>query len=171
MKRSFLASSLILMTLFQLSVAQDTTNTSLTEVGQIVPQFTVTTLDGQEINTQNLKGKVLLINFFATWCGPCMAEMPHLEKEIWQKFKDKDFIVVAVGREHSKEELMKFKQKKELSFFMAPDPNREIYQKFATMYIPRNYLVNREGRIVYQSRGYTKEEFKTLVNKIEEVLR
>ncbi len=164
-------SVIILLTVVQLSVAQDTTNTNLTKVGQIAPQFTVTTLDGQEINIEHLKEKIALINFFATWCDLCMTEMPLLEKEIWQKFKDKDFIVIAIGREHSKEELIEFKQKSKLSFLMAPDPNREVYQEFATMYIPRNYLIDREGRIVYQSRGYTDEEFKTLVNKIEEFLK
>jgi len=171
MKRFFVASGLILVFFAQLALAQDTTKTSLTEVGQLVPSFTATTLEGQEFCTDRLKGKVLLLNFFATWCGPCMAEMPLLEKEIWQKFKDKDLIVIAIGREHSREELMEFKQKNELSFLMAPDPNREIYQKFATIHIPRNVLIDREGRIVYQSRGYTDEEFKTLVNKIEEFLK
>src|SRR5436305_2082264 len=60
---------------------------SLTKVGQQAPEINWVTLDGQRCDNKSFHGKVVLINFFATWCGPCLQEMPHLQKEAWEKFK------------------------------------------------------------------------------------
>src|SRR5208282_5264619 len=75
--------------------------TTLTRIGQAAPEIRVTTLDGKNFDLKEAKGKVVLINFFATWCGPCMAEMPHLQNQIWSRFKDKNFVVVAIDREEA----------------------------------------------------------------------
>jgi peroxiredoxin len=152
-------------------IAQDEQKSSLTQIGQMEPNFKVTTLDGKEIELVQQKGKVILLNFFATWCAPCMAEMPHLEKDIWQKNKThKDLLVIAIGREHSREELKKFNDKKGLTFALAPDPQRAIYSLFAEQFIPRNYLIDREGKIVYQSIGYNEKDFKLLQDQIDQLL-
>src|SRR5262249_40389014 len=112
------------------------------------------------------RGKVVVLNFFATWCGPCLAELPHVEKEIWQKYKDKGVVLIAIGREHQNAELMDFKKKQELSFPVAGDPKRDVYKQFATQYIPRTYVINKEGKIVFQSVGYMEDEFKKLLDAI-----
>ena len=150
---------------------QTADTTSLTTVGQTVPDFTVTTLDGKTLAMSRLRGTVVLINFFATWCGPCMTEMPRVEKEIWQALNHEKFLVLAVGRQHSAEELVKFNQKKNFTFPIAPDPQREVYGRFAKQYIPRNYVIDRNGTIVYQSMGYSPEEFSTMVALIKEKLK
>lgn len=151
--------------------SQEKSDGTLTKIGQDVPEFKVTTLDEKNIEIAKLQGKVVLINFFATWCAPCMAEMPHLEEEILKKYQQDDFVVIAIGREHSKEELSKFNQEKKFSFKIAPDPKREVYSKFAEKFIPRNYLINREGKIVFQSIGFEKKEFEELINKIDGLLK
>ncbi len=100
---------LLLILLPVMLFAQENEQITYTKVGQKVPDFNFTTLDGKEYDMQSLKGKVILVNFFATWCGPCMKEMPHLENDIWQKYKNnKNFIVLAVGREHTKKQLIDF---------------------------------------------------------------
>src|SRR6516165_9070658 len=107
-----------------------TEETTITKVGQEAPAFSVLTLDGKTIDSKALKGKVVLLDFFATWCRPCLAEMPHLEKEVWQKFKDKGLVVLAIGREHQNSELLDFQKKRSFTFPMAGDAKREVYGRY-----------------------------------------
>lgn len=171
MKRGFFTAVFFSVFIVQLLFGQEQDSTTLTQVGQTVPNFSVTTLDGKNISMEGSRGKVILINFFATWCPPCMAEMPRLEGDVWKKLKDKGFFVICIGREHTKEELEVFQRDKGFSFSIAPDPERAVYRLFATQNIPRNYLIDRSGRIVYQSMGYTPEEFNVLIKAIMNVLK
>lgn len=151
--------------------SQTPDTTTLTKIGQMIPEFSATTLDGTTVSTRELKGRVVLINFFATWCGPCMGEMPHVEKEIWQQLKSENLVVLAIGREHSREELIRFNKEKGFTFLIAPDPRREIYSKFATQFIPRNYVIGKNGRIVFQSMGFAPEDFSKMIELIKAQLK
>lgn len=150
--------------------AQLSDTTGITQIGQTVPSFSCTTLDGKIINIRELKNQAVLINFFATWCSACNMEMPRLENDIWQKFKKTGFVVLAIGREHTKTELERYRNEKKLTFWMAPDPHREIFRLFATKNIPRNVLIDRSGKIVYQLLGYTPEDFQRLIESVQSVL-
>lgn len=162
---------LMFLVLITPSLAQVTDTTALTKVGQQVPQFSVTTLEGKTLSMAELKGKVILINFFATWCGPCMAEMPKVEKDIWQALKSDKFVVLSIGREHSKDELLKFNKEKGFTFPIAADPKRGVYGLFAKQFIPRNYVIDKEGKIAFQSLGYTPEEFAKMIELIKAQLK
>mgnify|MGYP006290755979 CR=1 FL=1 len=144
--------------------AGDTVDSSstITGIGQRVPEFSFRTLKGDSLSIEDLRGKLVLLNFFATWCGPCMQEMPRLEKDIWQNYHEQELVILCIGREHDTEELTEFKAKKNFSMTFVPDPEREIYSKFAEKYIPRNILVDRKGKIVFQEIGFNAEKFKEL---------
>jgi peroxiredoxin len=153
-----------------IAFASDQVETTLTRIGQQAPNFTVRTIEGGEFELKDLRGRVVLLNFFATWCSPCLNEMPHLELEVWQKYKNDDFLLIALGREHTKRDLVKFTDVVTFTFPIAPDPKREIYSKFATTYIPRNVLIDKSGAIIYQFVGYSEEEFAKMIVQIEKAL-
>jgi thioredoxin-related protein len=90
---------------------------------------------------------------------------------VWEQYKDnEDFFMVSIGREHTMEEMEKFQKDKGYSFNFAPDTGRVIYGQFAEKYIPRNIVVDKNGKIIYQCAGYNEEDFKEMLGIIEEEL-
>jgi peroxiredoxin len=141
--------------------------TTYTKVGDKAPQFTCTTIDGKTIDINKLQGKIIMINFFATWCPPCNLELPVLQKNVWEKYKNNpDFVLVILGREHNAKEVRDFVESKKFTMPFAPDPRRAVFKLYASQSIPRNVVIGKDGRIIFQSIGYTPEEFK----KVEELL-
>jgi peroxiredoxin len=165
MKKQILSVFALAASITIVSAQADTT--TLTKIGQNAPAFTCKTVDGKSFDISKLKGKIVMINFFATWCGPCNMELPVLEKNVWTKYKgNKNFELIIIGREHSDKEVKDFVTKKSFSMPFAADPERKIYSLYATQFIPRNVIIGKDGRIIFQGQGYSPEEFK----KIEELL-
>ncbi len=129
--------------------------------GSEAPQFTVKTIDGSMLSLNQLKGQTVLLTFFATWCLPCMEELPQLEK-LHQEHKNSGLVVLCIGREHQLPELQMFNQSKSFTFNIAADPDRKIYQLYAEKFIPRTFLIDKHGKIIYQSSGYNVQEFNKL---------
>jgi peroxiredoxin len=142
---------------------------SYTNAGHKIPDFRVTALDGAEVSPEKLRGKVILINFWATWCGPCRIEMPFLE-EVWKKLKSSEFVLLGIAYEQSDEEIGAFRKEHGFSFPMASDPEGKIFRSFASDGIPRSYVVGVDGTILYQSLGYEPEEFDKMKRVIEQEL-
>jgi len=136
--------------------------TSLVHVGDPVPDFVLVDADGRTFSTADAKGKVVLINFFATWCGPCLMELPHIE-EIWGEYRDREsFQLLVIGREESMDSVRAFRSKNGFSFPIAPDPVRDVYALFAKELIPRAIVVSPDGVIVYSQVGFDERDLANL---------
>jgi len=152
-------------------VEADIRASTLIAEGEAVPDFIFTTTRGKQYSMEGLKGKVVLLNFFATWCPTCMKEMPALQEQVWGKYKERDdFMLVSIGREQDMQKMKDFKAEKGYGFHFAPDTGRVIYGLFAEKYIPRNVVVNEQGTIVYQGTGYDEQEFADMLQLIEREL-
>lgn len=145
---------------------------SIAKEGDKMPEFSLSSEKHGNIQSKDLKGKVVLINIFATWCGPCQPKLAEVEESLWPKYKDNtDFSMLVVGREHTDGELAKYNEKKKFSFPIYPDPKRDFTSKFASMSIPRTYLVSKEGKIVYAGIGYSKDDISKLMKLIDAELK
>jgi peroxiredoxin len=144
--------------------------TTLTKVGDRAPVFTATAITGETWGGEQLQGRIVVLSLFATWCPPCNAELPHVEKELWQAFRARGLVVLALAREEGADKLRPFAAKLGLTFPLLPDPDRKIFRQFATNYIPRMYVIGADGRIRFQSVGFEEDEFKSAVAAVEREL-
>lgn len=144
--------------------------TVLVAAGDIAPNFELTTLEGEIFNLEAHRGKVVLVNFFATWCPPCREELPYLEREIWQRFDPEDFALIVVGREENDEVIGPFVESNGYSLPFAGDPDKAVYDRYATRFIPRNFVIGPDGTVLFQSQGFEREDFERMVAVIEDAV-
>ena len=140
------------------------------KVGDNVPDFEVELVDGARVVMKELRGKVVLLNFWATWNPPCLEEFKRVETDILKRFEETDLYYVAISREDTREQVEAFREKTGYRFPMGLDPGREIFSLFAAASIPRDFVINREGKIVYMSSGYTETKFAGMVRQVAVLL-
>lgn len=157
--------------LISLSISAQDIKPEFLFTGDKAPAFSIQTLDNKIFDTKALKGKTIYLNFFATWCGPCMKELPFVEKEIWQQIKDTNFVMLTIGREHSVEELETFRKDKAYTMPMAADTQRKAYSLFAHQYIPRNIVISKTGEILLNEHGFDQAKFSQMIDLIKKDLK
>ncbi len=111
--------------------------------------FTLTDLQGKTWSLRDLKGKVVLVNFWATWCPPCRKEMPDLNT-LYQRFKDQGFVILAISDEEA-DKVKPFIAERNISYPVMLDPGRKVNEQFQVEGIPKSFVYDRDGKLVAQS--------------------
>jgi cytochrome c biogenesis protein CcmG/thiol:disulfide interchange protein DsbE len=118
----------------------------LPEKGFAAPDFTLEMLDGREMTLSNLRGQVILVNFWATWCPPCRKEMPAIQ-EVYDRYRDQGFVVLAVDLGDGDDQVRRFIEQMELTFPILMDRDRDVSRHYRILSIPTTYFVDRSGVI------------------------
>lgn len=145
----------------------------LVKVGDMAPDFTMKLPDGQNVRLSDLKGKVVMLQFTASWCSVCRKEMPHIESDIWQKHKNNsDFALFGVDRDEPADKVIEFGKQTGVTYPIGLDPKGDIFAKYAEREagITRNVIIDRTGRIVMLTRLYDEKEFAEMVVLIDKML-
>lgn len=145
--------------------------TTLVKVGQVAPDFSVEMLDGRTIKLSELRGKVVMLCFWATWCPPCRQEMAHLQEGVIDHFAGKDLVVLPISRGEKRDVVEKFIADNGYTFGVGLDPERAIYDLYASNFVPRTFIINKRGKVVYRVAGYDEETAKAVNAAIAKALR
>ena len=142
-------------------VAADESNAGVTvsldkpgaaNLGQIAPDFTLKTPDGQAVRLSDLRGRLVMVNFWATWCAPCAVEMPALEAT-YRKYKDQGLVVLAVNQAEAPDKVTQYMRDHNLTFPTVLDTDTSVAQLYRVTGYPTTWLIDREGNLQQLRRG------------------
>lgn len=164
----------ILLLVSALSFAQTADDRAyLVKVGDKAPDFTMTLTNGKKVRLSDLKGKVVMLQFTASWCSVCRKEMPFIQKDIWLKHKSNpNFVLMAVDRDEPRETVLGFVRSIGVTYPIGLDPKADIFALYAQRDagITRNVIIDRTGKIVMLTRLYDEVEFKKMSKLIDFML-
>ena len=148
----------------------DLAETTLINAGDVAPDFTVEMLDGSKVTLSALQGKPTLLIFWATWCPPCRLELSKLQEHVIDRYGDKiNVLPISRGEERAKVE--EYISKMGYTFAVGLDGDQSIYRKYATNYIPRCFVIDAKGKVLYSGVGYDEAIAKEVEQNIEKALR
>lgn len=133
----------------------------LVKTGDTAPDFVIKEASGKSYRLSDLKGKIVMLQFTASWCSVCRKEMPFIEKEIWQAKKDAGLVVIGIDRDEPVETVRKFQQDMAITYPLALDPGADIFGLFSDKEagVTRNVIIDRNGKIIFLTRLFDREEF------------
>ena len=131
------------------------------KTGQTAPDFIIKEAGGKSYRLSDLRGKVVMLQFTASWCSVCRKEMPFIEKEIWLPGKDKGLVVLGIDRDEAEDVVVKFRKDIAVSYPLALDPGADIFGLYALKEagVTRNVIIDRNGKIIFLTRLFDKPEF------------
>jgi peroxiredoxin len=145
----------------------------IVKLGQTVPDFDLVLPDGTKTSMKALRGKVVMLQFTASWCGVCRKEMPHIEKDIWQKHKsNKNFALYGIDLKEDKQKVIDFQKQTNITYPLALDLDGKIFYTFAEQNagVTRNIIVDKNGKIVFMTRLFKEDEFEEMKKVINALL-
>lgn len=158
----------------QISCAQeDITRGYKVKIGEQAPKLNFTLLDGTKHTNQSLKGKIVVLQFTASWCSVCRKEMPHLESKVWQQFKNEDFILVGIDLKEEKEKVKRFIAQMQVTYPFTIDSDGSLFESFTLPKagVTRNIVLDKKGEIIFLSRLYEEKEFNEMIAVIAAELK
>jgi peroxiredoxin len=147
-------------------------NGYIVKTGDKAPDFTINEAGGKTYKLSDLRGKVVMLQFTASWCSVCRTEMPFIEKEIWQEKKSSGLVVIGIDRDEAEEKVLKFRKDIGVTYPLALDPDADIFGLYALKEagVTRNVIIDRTGKIIFLTRLYERTEFENMKKKIFEEL-
>jgi len=158
-----------LLTLATLAVISGAVGAATTAASG-APDFTLPSIDGPNLRLQEQRGQVVMINFWATWCGPCRVEMPHLAR-LYDKYRGSGFTVLAVNIDEDPYKAASLAKQLGMRFPVLLDKEKKVSRLYGLSTMPSTILVDREGRVRYVHRGYRDGYEETYDRQIRELLR
>jgi len=133
----------------------------LVKTGDQAPDFMINEAGGKSYKLSDLRGKVVMLQFTASWCSVCRQEMPFIEKEIWKPGKVSGLAVIGIDRDEPLEKVLKFKKDISVTYPLALDSGADIFGLFALKEagVTRNIIIDRKGKIIFLTRLFDREEF------------
>jgi peroxiredoxin len=139
------------------------------EAGVAAPTFTLPRLDGAEVALASLRGKVVLVNFWASWCAPCEQEMPAMQR-LYGRLAGKGFELLAVSVDEDRDAVVRFRDRLRLSFPILLDPDKRAARAYQSLRYPESFLVDRDGTLVARYIGERDWDADAYVERIERLL-
>ena len=134
------------------------------------PDFTLRTLEGKNLRLGEQRGRVVLVNFWATWCGPCRQEMPHLNK-LYDKYRASGFMLLGVNVDEDTRNAAAVADKLGVRFPVLPDADKRVSKQYDLSAMPSTVLIDRDGRVRHVHRGYQTGYETTYDRQIRELLK
>lgn len=162
---------------FQVASAQENVqpdaNGYIVYEGDKAPDFETTLTNGQRVRLSDLRGKLVMLQFTASWCGVCRKEMPFIESDIWQVHQqNNNFALIGIDRDEPLEKVVKFAETTKVTYPLALDPGADIFARYAQREsgVTRNVLIDKNGIVIKRTRLYEENEFQSLVETINQML-
>ena len=145
--------------------------TTLVRVGEEGPHFTVGMLDDTAITLSDLQGNVVLLTFFSTWCPTCRKQMQQMQTQIVDRFADRKFRFLPINRGETQQTVQEFCRELGIAFSVGLGPDLSIYSLYATRYVPRNFIISPDGKILLSETDYDATIQRLLIEQIEQALQ
>ena len=161
---------LLILLFFTLFVREGICLDTALQRGKLAPAFELPEINGNKISLSDYKGKVILINFWATYCGPCKAEMPSLNN-LFVAFKNNGFIVLAISVDPAEKPVQSFLKDKKITFPVLMDKDQEVYfDQYGVLGLPTSFLIDRDGIVREVIRGEREWDAPDMKEKVGKLL-